>query len=184
MRTTLSLMMRLFGHNCLSVVSSCPGEWIWELIEGCANIWCLIILMPIKSKWQLNRMSKAPTNSADLLQLNQTVFSSLTSFAAEISVSQFTRTRRTTCIHILQTCCTVERTAVYPALLWNHSQRLCNTWTERHNSYRRALATIIILASVAKQLHTLISEELIKPSMHFSFFLPYRLYAFRLIFSR
>lgn len=89
---------------------------------------------------------KNQKNNADLLELNQTVFSSLTSSAAEITVTKSFSLLEHPAQHVFIFS---KHTALLNAQQ-STQPFLCNTWTERYNS----LLTTIIIISVAKQLHT------------------------------
>lgn len=181
MRATFFLMM---GCNSLSVVSSCSVKYYGSKLRAMKkNVVThyshttkiqTTIITP-KQQHQLHQFSSTWPNDHDQHNLH-----AVTSSKKNLQI-------------LLQYAAQHVVTFSKHSVLLNAEQstqrflkalRICNTWTERHNSYRRALTTIITFTSAAKQLHTLISAPLMKPGMHFFASLPYRLYAICLIFSR
>lgn len=120
--------------------------------------------------------AESTEQKAQIFPLNQTVSCSLTSIAAEITVTKrFSLLPNTlpTCFHIIHTYCTVECTAYYPQAyptLWSeHSEYATHGQNGTTAAEEPLQQSLLLCISVAKQLCTLISVHVIKPGMHFPF---------------
>lgn len=134
--------------NCLCNIIL-PRGWIWE---RCENIWPLVILTQVKSAEQKKKHSFIAKSES----LEQPDFHWCRDYIDKKLL--FTHTRSATCIRCLLTFCTVERTTVCPALCVKPI-RLCQIWTERHNSHKREVTTFNIFTSVPKPLHVHLSQS-------------------------
>lgn len=150
MRTTFSLMMLLFKHNCLSMVSS------W-LVNEYVNWGLWKHLAPHYSHANTIQMTAETTEQKQIqIYFNQTVFSSLSSNAAAITLTKSFSLLEHTAQHVL----IFSKNMLH---CWNPSSepipsvkalRLWNTWTEWHSYFSQPLFS----TSVTNQLHVHVLE--------------------------
>lgn len=118
MRTTFSLMMLLFKHNCLSMVSSwLVNEYVnWGLWKHLAPHYShantIQMTAETTEQKQIQIYFTKPSSVASVLMLQRLLWQ---------KASVYSNTLRNMYSYSQKTCCTVEIPAVNPSLLWKPS---------------------------------------------------------------